>query len=432
MGFIDYHGTKVDRYADVLEYSRAQQEEDWRRKDAEKIELWLRDHTGSSSYARLHVDDLIKYVIVKYRALQDCWIKLIAMMKRNSKIDVDQIWKDFSIDLAARHLSAFHLTPEKRNRYLNVFQEKVFRLEDPISAEEHYQRIDGDIRYRGYFTECFDPTWKGQHFFRWIRAGVGKDKEGLQYLNSFLDTDIQLSLFLGLYLHMVIMSHDDVWMREIDAERTALYDIRGKIHRGTLFSPDMSHLVNPISQSQAEIKRSDKEINLDNGEVSESEVETIRVPDSGLDKKKFTTLIQKGTIPDYVTASKLLVDCELPEEIEQIYRQLIERMPILQDAVDRFDDIYHADIDQFMEYYAPEALKITSVYLDYQAASPSEKVLKETRDGVLLATKKLLQVVNEKIDEIYKFVTIDANAEAKALETLMSQDGHVDPEYRIK
>ena len=47
-------------------------------------------------------------------------------------------------------------------------------------------------------------------------------------------------------------------------------------------------------------------------------------------------------------------------------------------------------------------------------------------------SRKLLQVVNEKIDEIYRFVTIDANAEAKALETIMSQDGHVDPAHRIK
>ena len=430
MGFIDYHGTKVDRYTDVLEYSRAQQEEDWRRKDSEKVELWLRDHTGSSSYARLRVDDLIKYVITKYRALKENWIDLIKLMKRSTKVDEALLWSDFSIDLAARHMSAFHLTVEKRNRYLQVFQEKVFRLEKPISAEEHYQRIDGDIRYRRYFTECFDPTWKGQHFFKWLRVGIEKNKEGLQLLNSFLDTDIQLCLFLGLYLHMVIMPHDDSWMREIDAERTALFDIRGKIHRGTLFAPDMSLLVNPVSRKQAKIQGEDESDVLDNGAITESEA--LSVPDSGLDKKKFTALVQKGTIPDYVTASKLLVDCELPEEINQIYQQLIERMPILQDAVDRFDDIYHADVDQFMEYYAPEALKITSVYLDYQAASPSEKVLKETRDGVLLATKKLLQVVNEKIDEIYKFVTIDANAEAKALETLMSQDGHVDPEYRIK
>lgn len=58
--------------------------------------------------------------------------------------------------------------------------------------------------------------------------------------------------------------------------------------------------------------------------------------------------------------------------------------------------------------------------------------MQETREGVFLATRKLLQVVNEKIDEIYRFVTMDANAEAKALEDLMNQDGHVNPEYRIR
>ena len=49
-----------------------------------------------------------------------------------------------------------------------------------------------------------------------------------------------------------------------------------------------------------------------------------------------------------------------------------------------------------------------------------------------ITTKRFLQVVNEKIDEIYRFVTIDANAEAKALETIMSQDGHVDPAFKFK
>ena len=156
------------------------------------------------------------------------------------------------------------------------------------------------------------------------------------------------------------------------------------------------------------------------------------MPESGLDKTGFNELIRKGGIPSYVEASRLLLECDLPDEIAQTLRQLADRMPVLQDAVTRFDDIYHADMDQFEEYFAPEALKITAVYLDYQAVRPSEKILKETRDGVLLATRKLLQVVNEKIDEIYRFVTIDANAEAKALETLMSQDGYADPEHRIK
>ena len=41
------------------------------------------------------------------------------------------------------------------------------------------------------------------------------------------------------------------------------------------------------------------------------------------------------------------------------------------------------------------------------------------------------ELVNEKIDEIYKFASIEIKAKAKALESLMSQDGYVDPNYKF-
>lgn len=432
MGFIDYHGTKEDRYTEVLEYSRAQQEEDWKRKDEKKLSLWLRDLTGNSSYAQLNVEDLIKYVVVKYRAVQKAWKSLESLIKINPEVDMEQLWQDFSLDLAARHLSAFPLTAEKRAKYLQAFRTKIFKLETAPSAEEYYRMVKDNPKYRQYFAECFDPTWKGQHVYKWLRAGVKRNETGLKLLDEFLDADRDLSLFLTLSLHQVILPHDDAWMREAEAERKAISDIRGKIHRGTLFAPELALLKNPLYKEEAEEPTKAVSTGDDNQPVEAVEEEGAGIPDSGLDKKRFNELIQGGRIADYTAAAKLLLDCSLPDEIAQIFRQLIDRMPILQDAVNRFDDIYHADLDQFEEYFAPEALKITAVYLDYQAVRPSEKILKETRDGVFLATRKLLQVVNEKIDEIYRFVTIDANAEAKALETLMSQDGHVDPAHRIK
>lgn len=437
MGFIDYHGTKEDRYTEVLEYARAQQEEDWKRKDEQKIALWLRDLTGSSTYAQLNVEDLVKYVVVKYRSMQKTWQSLITLMKTDSGINMEQLWKDFSIDLAARHLSSFHLDQNKKNRYLQSFQAKIFKISDTISAEDHYRIIAENPKYRQYFAECFDPTWKGQQFFKWLHTRVKKNKDGMVLLNGFLDTDRDCSLFLSLYLHQVILPHDDGWMREAEAERKAISDIRGKIQRGTFFAPDLKLLVNPLYQTSPDSTPADSSkeqvsvVDLGPEVVTTKEPESS-IPNSGLDKQKFRMLLQGGKIPNFVEASKLLLECNLPDDIAQTYRQLVDRMPILQDAIQRFDDIYHADMDQFEEYFAPEALKITAVYLDYQAVRPSEKILKETRDNVFLATRKLLQVVNEKIDEIYRFVTIDANAEAKALETIMSQDGHVDPAHRIK
>ena len=436
MGFIDYNGTKEDRYTEVLEYARAQQEEDWKRKEEQKIVLWLRNLVGTSSFARLNLEDLIKYIIVKYRTMHKAWKELVRLMKIEQGIDQNHLWEDFSLDLAARHLSLFHLTAEKRNKYLDVFQTKIFKVENPISAKDHYKRMEKDPIYRQYYAECFDPAWKGRQVFKWLWTGVEKNKDGEKLIDEFIDADIQLSLFLGLYLHQVIMPHNDAWMHEIESERRALSDIRYKIHRGSMVAPDLETIVNPLYKAQTSAKASESTDEKDNTNsvvattVAEGDAETI--PKSGLDKIRFITLIQNRNISDYVSASKLLLDCDLPDNIAQIYRQLIERMPVLQDAIRRFDEIYHADIDQFEEYYAPEALRITSIYLDYQAVKPSEKILRETRENVYMATRKLLQVVNEKIDEIYRFVTIDANAAAKALETLMSQDGHVDPAFRIK
>lgn len=107
-------------------------------------------------------------------------------------------------------------------------------------------------------------------------------------------------------------------------------------------------------------------------------------------------------------------------------------MPVLQDAINKFDDVYHADIDLFTECYAPEAFRITATLLEYEAVKPSEEIIEETRENVIQATRKLILVVDEKIDEIYKFVTIETNAEARALEAMMSQDGYVDSNLKIR
>lgn len=435
MGFIDYHGTKEDRYTDVLEYSRTQQEEDWKYKEEQKISLWLRKLTGNGSYAKMNVAELVKYIVVKYRYEQKIWNKLEPHLKKDLKIETKQLWEDFCIDLAARHLSLFPINGEKRIRYLQSFQTKFFRLDTALAAEDHYRYISENPKYRKYYAECFDPTWKGQHFFKWLWDSTKKDEDGLKGLEEFIEIDKELSLLLGIYLHQVLRPHDEGWMREIEAEQQALSEIRGKIKKGVFYPPERTLLKNPIVQGEDNIISSETGNKALEDKIPE---EIIRdepgsdIPESELNKKEFQELIQKGRIIDYIAASKLLLGCSLPENIAQIYSQLVERMPILQDAVDRYDHIYHADLNQLEEYFIPEALKVTAVYLDYQVVRPSEKILKVTRDNVFLATRKLLQVVNEKIDEIYRFVTIDANAEAKALETLMSQDGHVDLAYKIK
>ena len=150
-----------------------------------------------------------------------------------------------------------------------------------------------------------------------------------------------------------------------------------------------------------------------------------------LDTELFDSLLKKQSIPGYLEACKLLIKCELPEEMKKLYGFLIERMPVLQDAIVKFESVYQMDMSQFYEYYIPEVLQLTATYLEYLNAGIGEQIIQETEIEILDAANKLLMAVNEKIDEIYKFASIEIKAKAKALESLMSQDGYVDPNYKF-
>ena len=49
MAFINYHGEKEDRYSEVLEYSRAQQKEEWKKNEADRIgQVVTEKYTGTA------------------------------------------------------------------------------------------------------------------------------------------------------------------------------------------------------------------------------------------------------------------------------------------------------------------------------------------------------------------------------------------------
>ncbi len=151
-----------------------------------------------------------------------------------------------------------------------------------------------------------------------------------------------------------------------------------------------------------------------------------------LDMVRFKELVDKQTIPAYREACQALLKRNLPDELQSSYGELAERLDVLEESVHKFEMIYSADISQFCEYYIPETMKLTVTYLEYLDAKVGEKIVSETRTEVMQAIKKLLLSVNEKIDDIYKFASIETKAQARALETLMSQDGYIDETYKIK
>lgn len=168
-------------------------------------------------------------------------------------------------------------------------------------------------------------------------------------------------------------------------------------------------------------------------EPKESEPTKPKEPERPqLDTERFDSLLEKQSIPEYVEACKLLQECELPEDMEERYVSLIQRLSVLQEAITKFESVYQTDLSSFYEYYVPETLQLTATYLEYRNAGIGDRILGETENEVLEAADKLLRAVNDKIDEIYQFASMEIKAKAKALESLMSQDGYVDPNFKIK
>ena len=150
MGFISYHGEKEDRYSEVLEYSRARQTEEWKKAEEERICNWLVELTGDGKLSHLNVQELLKLVILQYRSLADKYKSIIDVGELPAGCDTMRLWKDFSIDIVDRHILSFHTIPVEREKHLQVYIDRIFKLSETISAADHIQKMADNTNYRKY------------------------------------------------------------------------------------------------------------------------------------------------------------------------------------------------------------------------------------------------------------------------------------------
>lgn len=151
-----------------------------------------------------------------------------------------------------------------------------------------------------------------------------------------------------------------------------------------------------------------------------------------LDADRFDSLMEKQTFPDYVEACKILKACTLPRKVNDLYGELIDRMSVLDNVVEQNKNKYVADVSKFHELYIPEALQLTATYIEYLNIGVESEVLDETETDVVEACESLLQAINDKIEEVFRQVSLEIQAQAKALAMKIGMDGYVKPEHKIE
>lgn len=425
MGFIDYRGTKEDRYSDVLEFAQSQQQEEARQLEDELVGKWITKLIGDSRYTTLDIGDLIKYVMVKYKNLLQQRDKLIGWEAEDSHLDHKILWNDLCIALITKRLETAGISEEKRNTYYQTFVEKVFKLNGATTANIHYECIMDNPSYKRYFSDCFDLV-QAKQFWKWLGHIGANDKVALiEFVNAYE----QLSILTGYYLFQGIRPEGHNWLQRLDIEHKVFERLSIEYEMGRFKEPDYSKLRNPLYELK---KSEDTLIHENRPEDVSYPIDEPRKPGRPhLDRNRFEELLKQQNLLSYVEACKLLIKCALPEEMDNLFKELIIRIPVLQESMDKFREMYQPDMYQFYEYYIPEALQLTVSYIEYLDVGIGEKILIETEREVLDAVKKLLIAVNDTIDEIYKFASMEIKAKAKALESIMSQDGHVDQNFKI-
>lgn len=431
MGFIDWHGTKEDRYGDMVEYAKMQQEEEQLRIADEKAAKWLLEIMGSAAYSQMNVPDIMKQILLNYRKLYEYRSKII-ISGSIPQIDSDLLWKDFCIETILKHLEYCKVPNEKRETFYNTFLTKVFKLDGYTSYFKHIESKAVNKKYADYFSDCFDVV-KEKQFWKYIGQQGQKDRNGLC---EFVKTYEKLSIVLGYYLFQEIRPDDFEWMKAISAEKQVLDRVSEEYQRGRYKEPNISKLKNPLYITE----NYGKESNV----IAETKKEIVVPPQPGdnvseptlvkkhqLDTDRFKKLLEGQKLDDYIEACGLLRKALLPEKMDNRYIELIQRLLVLKESIEKYKDDYQPDLYEFYDFYIPEALQITASFLEYLDAGIGEKILQETEQEIMEALDKLIIGVNEKVDEIYKFASIEIKAKAKALDSVMGQNGYISPKFKF-
>lgn len=410
MGFIDYHGNKEERYDDVLEYARAQYEKERRRLEDQKAARWMNEILKDNRYSELDVNEILKCIIVRFRNLDTIKKKIMLKECQEETIDINLLWNDFFVYTIIGKLQAFSLTLEQRNHYLQTFIDKIYKLRNCADAAEIYENLEKKSRYRKYFENCFDLKNSSQHlFYGWLHQ-IGMEEA------EFYHCYRQLNVFLSYYFYLALRPKCNLWMQQVEAGIQVLDTLETDAQKNQLQIPQDSKLNNPV-------------YGVKNMSSAMNGIENTMV--RYLDKELFENYLKSETIPAYLKACKMLMVCDLPQEMQKVYEELTERLPVLHETIEKYKDIYDPGAEQFMEYYIPEALRLTLTYLEYDAVKMSPKIIDKVKLDVMQALKTLMVGINDKIDEIFKFVSIEVKAQAKALDAMMVQDGYVELKFKI-
>ncbi|MBR3245932.1 MAG: 5-bromo-4-chloroindolyl phosphate hydrolysis family protein [Parasporobacterium sp.] len=314
MGFINYHGTKENRYEEVIEHAKIQNELERQRRDELQKQEWFAMFSGEPRYAALDSNSLLKIAVKHYRDAADIYRKVTGC-GMGTPVDALQLWQDLWMDCTSRCISSMEISEDKVIALLQVITGKVLKLDGAGCAETHFAETKTNRKYQRYLKTCFSLEPREKYaFWGWL----SNDKKDVREVERLAELYEKYSEYFLYYLYKSIHPKSDQWMNWAERNKENCENLSCAIQSKSLLTPDERKLRNPIYQESGLTQtliytriilfnpglKSNQEGNMEMiedlyeylQETSSFQVETI-IP------KDIEDQIQSGILPEFENAS---------------------------------------------------------------------------------------------------------------------------------
>lgn len=233
MGFIDYHGTKEDRYGDMVEYAKMQEEREQEEKAERRHMAELAELMGDEKYLSMDAKALLRQVRFEYRAAAELF-RGLALKPADDRIDPTQLWKNLWLYTIGQYLLMMGLPEEKAVKLFSALLTKCFELEPAETELRHFRLIQTSRRYRRHMRAFSLPQtadfWKMLYVY-------GKSKGLQNTVSGFLDAYGRCITCLAYYLCQKLRPMSEEWKQALIGDLDALGNLKELLEQSKHIAP---------------------------------------------------------------------------------------------------------------------------------------------------------------------------------------------------
>ena len=152
-----------------------------------------------------------------------------------------------------------------------------------------------------------------------------------------------------------------------------------------------------------------------------------------IDKLPFSyeELTEKTDINMYIVDFEYVYTYNLPEKLHSKIADIIHGLNGLKKTIETYPDS-KKEMIRFFSYYIPETLRVIVSFNSYQQSGIDDKVKDNVFGRVMSSVDTLKTAIDEKINDIYQYATMNTVAQAEALQKIMHQDGFLSGTNKLK